>query len=90
VTALADSAREALLNVEKHARARSVVVTVSAQENGIAVTISDDGVGPGADPAHPGGLGLASMSDRLARVGGAATVTRNEDGGTMVRAWVPA
>lgn len=90
VRALADAAREALLNVEKHARAQSVVVTAFAQLNGVAVTISDDGVGLGAGCALPVGLGLTSMSDRLARVGGTATITRNDDGGITVHAWVPA
>jgi signal transduction histidine kinase len=89
VKALADAAREALHNVEKHAQANSVVVTVFAQRGGVAVTISDDGVGLNASRAHPAGLGLASMSDRLARVGGAATIARNEDGGLTVQAWIP-
>lgn len=90
VRALADAAREALLNAEKHARAQSVVVTSFAQRQGVAVTISDDGVGFGAGSTLPVGLGLTSMSDRLARVGGAATIARNEDGGITVQAWVPA
>jgi signal transduction histidine kinase len=90
VKALADAARESLLNAEKHARAQSVVVTAFAQLDGVAVTISDDGIGFDASCPLPVGLGLTSMSDRLARVGGTATITRNDDGGLTVQAWVPA
>ncbi|NBM18563.1 GAF domain-containing protein [Streptomyces sp. GC420] len=89
IKALADATREALLNVEKHARARSVVVSVFTHSGGVCVTIADDGVGlpPGDRP--PGGLGLATMAERLERVGGEAQVGRNEDGGVSVQAWVP-
>jgi signal transduction histidine kinase len=88
---LADAAREALLNVEKYAQAHSVVVTVAAIRGGVALTVSDDGVGLGAGYTRGSGLGLASMSERLARVGGTCTVEPNEDdeAGVTVRAWVP-
>jgi signal transduction histidine kinase len=87
IAALADATREGLLNVEKHAQAQSVVVSLFATGNGVAVTVSDDGVG-----LHGGesGLGLAAVSDRLARVGGSVTVAPNDDGGVTVQAWAPA
>ncbi|MBL7499273.1 GAF domain-containing protein [Frankia sp. CNm7] len=108
---LVDVTREALVNVEKHARASSVVVSVFAMADGVAVAVSDDGLGidpsvaaaaTGAEPATgpdagPGmghgrglGLGLASMTERLGRVGGTLKIEQNEDGGTTVRAWLPA
>src|SRR5262249_29980165 len=40
IRALADAAREALLNVEKHAQASSVVVSVFAVREGVAVSVS--------------------------------------------------
>jgi len=86
VGTLADAAREALLNVEKHARAQSVVVSVFALRDGVAMTVSDDGVGLDSDPACAEGLGLASMS---ARVGGTVTIGRNDDAGVTLQAWVP-
>jgi signal transduction histidine kinase len=89
IRALADAAREALLNVEKHARAQSVVVSVFALRDGVAVTVSDDGVGFTGHGAG-NGLGLPATGDRLARVGGTLTVTRNDDDGVTVQAWVPA
>jgi signal transduction histidine kinase len=89
ITALADATRESLLNVEKHARARSVVASVFATGGGVAVTVSDDGVGlPDNDATEPG-LGLAAVTDGLARVGGGVTISANDDGGVTVNAWVP-
>jgi signal transduction histidine kinase len=90
--ALSDVTREALLNVEKHARAHHVVVTVFAIHDGVAVAVSDDGVGLNADYAHRDGLGLASMSERLGRVGGTLSIGPDEENGdgVTVQAWVPA
>jgi signal transduction histidine kinase len=89
ISALADAAREALLNAEKHAEARSVVVSVFAMRDGLAISVSDDGVGLADDYLGRAGLGLTSMTDRLARVGGSMTIGRNEDGGVTIQAWVP-
>jgi signal transduction histidine kinase len=89
VTALADAARESLLNVEKHANAESVVATVFAAGDRVAVAIADDGVGLPDRAALERGLGLAAISEGLARVGGAMTVSVNDDGGVTVHAWVP-
>lgn len=88
VRALADAGREALLNVEKHAGAESVVITVFTVRDGVAVTVSDDGNGIRAGQRP--GLGLAAATERLARVGGDLTIGPNEDGGVTVQAWVPA
>jgi len=88
--ALADAAREALLNVEKHAKAQSVVVSVSGHRNGAAVTVADDGVGLDEHFDRGDGLGLAVMSERVARVGGTVTLGGNDDNGVTVQVWVPA
>ncbi len=103
--ALVAVVREALVNVERHARATSVVVSVLASDGGVSVAVADDGLGwadaaeadvaPSADtlpPARtsgPGGIGLRASYDRLARLGGALSVVGNDDGGLTVRAWLP-
>jgi signal transduction histidine kinase len=91
IVALADTTREALLNIEKHAHAQHVVVAVFAVRDGVSVTVSDDGVGLTDDYERRDGLGLASMSERIARVGGALSIGPNEDdgNGVTVQAWVP-
>jgi signal transduction histidine kinase len=75
--------------VEKHAEAQSVVVSVFAVRDGVAMTVSDDGVGLGPDPAIADGLGLAAMTEQVARVGGSVTIGRNDDDGVTLQAWVP-
>jgi LuxR family transcriptional regulator, regulator of acetate metabolism len=87
--ALAAAVREALLNVEKHAQASSVLVSVFRTRDGATVAVYDDGVGPPAAGDDRGGLGLAAATDGLGRVGGYLTVGRNDDGGVTVQAWVP-
>jgi signal transduction histidine kinase len=87
--ALLATAREALLNVEKHAHAASVAVSLFRTEGGVTVIIADDGVGFGDGEAGGRGLGLQATVDRLAQVGGKVLVIANEDGGTTVKAWVP-
>jgi signal transduction histidine kinase len=87
IAALADTAREGLLNVEKHAHAESVVVSLFATGDGMAVTVSDDGVGFAGHTDD--GLGLAAVTDRLARIGGRLTIATNDDGGVTLQAWIP-
>jgi signal transduction histidine kinase len=90
ICALADATREALLNVEKHARAQSVVVSLFATREGVGVTVSDDGAGLTQRPLSGVGLGLPATADRLARVGGTLSIAGNDDGGVTLQAWVPA
>jgi signal transduction histidine kinase len=89
VGALAGAVRESLLNVEKHARAGSVVVSIFANCDGIGVSVSDDGVGLSEDAPTRTGLGLVAAAGRLARVGGSFTVGPNDEGGVTVRASLP-
>lgn len=86
--AVTAAVREALVNVEKHADARTVMVTAVASDGGILVAVSDDGRGRGSEgDGH--GMGLAAARDRLEQVGGRLTSFVDEDGGWTVRAWVP-
>jgi signal transduction histidine kinase len=81
--------REALLNVEKHAQANSVLVSVFCANEGVTVAVADDGVGVRSSDSERPGLGLAALADALGRIGGYLTVGGNDDGGVTVRAWVP-
>lgn len=86
--ALIGCLREALLNVEKHADADSVVVTCGAVDGGVALVVADDGNGCFADSAETG-LGLQAVRERLARLGGRLHLIGNDEGGTTLRAWLP-
>ncbi len=87
---LLHATREALLNVEKHAQARSVVVSAYASDGGVSVVIADDGVGPDGRGESGDGLGLMAARERLSRLGGRLQVTAGDEGGCTVRAWIPA
>ncbi|WP_020666793.1 GAF domain-containing sensor histidine kinase [Amycolatopsis nigrescens] len=81
--------REGLLNVEKHAVAFSVVVSLGPSDEGVQVVVADDGAGDAAEEQAGTGMGLRTLSDRAARLGGRVSLVRNEDGGCTLRAWVP-
>ncbi|MBN6037719.1 sensor histidine kinase [Amycolatopsis sp. 195334CR] len=80
--ALVRAVREALVNVERHAGVNEAVLTVEA---GVRVSIRDTGRGfdPDAVPAHRRGI-RGSLVERMAAVGGRATVTSAPGAGTTV------
>jgi LuxR family transcriptional regulator, regulator of acetate metabolism len=87
---LVGAVREGLLNVEKHAGAGTVVVSVGEVEGGTQVAVADDGVVPGepADGAGPG-FGLRMLVERAARLGGRVSLVHDEDGGSTLRVMLP-
>lgn len=83
--------REALTNVEKHARARAVSVELTRGADGsFSVAVEDDGVGiaTGTSPAQHFGLDI--MRDRAHLLGGTIEIGRRISGGTRVWLQVPA
>jgi signal transduction histidine kinase len=82
-------AQEALHNIVKHARASTVVLRLSREEYGILLEVRDNG--RGFDPAgrFPGHLGLRSMQERAARVGGTLAIESTAGQGTSIRVWIP-
>jgi signal transduction histidine kinase len=82
--------REALMNVAKHAQATKTDVSVDVGSEAVTLVVSDDGVGiPKPSFGHSGGLGVRNIGDRAARLGGHATFSAGELGGTEVRWTVP-
>lgn len=81
------SVRELLLNVMKHAAARSVTITVARVRNRIEITVADDGVGidAAAIVRHGGprrGFGLFSIEEQLRAIGGDIVVDTTPGRGT--------
>jgi signal transduction histidine kinase len=93
--ALITAVREGLHNVEKHAAATSVILTVHFTGSEVSVIIQDDGVGltPHFElrpyPAGSTGWGLVGLSQRIEGMGGRLVILTNEDGGLTLRASVP-
>jgi signal transduction histidine kinase len=83
---------EALANVERHAQAGQVLVTLDGGQGALALTVEDDGRGLGTlERSGPGDghFGLALMRERAASVGGRLAVGPGAAGGTRVRLEVP-
>lgn len=83
-------AAEALNNVVRHARATRAEVRVRVTAEALDLTVEDDGTGFGRGAAHRG-VGLSSMSERAAEIGGRCTVESfvHQGRGTRVRAVLP-
>lgn len=79
-------AQEALTNVVHHARARTCVVRISSAD-GMKLEVADDGVGVPEEFAT--GVGLLSMRERAAELGGTCTVQSGPEGGTQVLVQLP-
>jgi signal transduction histidine kinase len=85
-------AQEALHNIVKHARASAVTLRLCAptlQAPVLALDIRDDGVGFDPAGAFPGHLGLRSMRERAARLGGTLTIDSARGHGTHIQVRVP-
>jgi PAS domain S-box-containing protein len=83
-------AQEALNNSLKHAIARSVVVRLRGEEECVTLEVTDDGRGSALLAADvQGGLGLTSMRERAAQLGGTLTIESTPGRGTRVVVEVP-
>jgi PAS domain S-box-containing protein len=83
-------AKEALVNVAKHARASAVDVVADAHAGGLRVRVHDDGIGVGElTSSPPGHRGVSGMRDRATLAGGWCTVGGDATGGTTVTLWLP-
>jgi PAS domain S-box-containing protein len=88
------SVQELLVNVAKHARARTVDITLDRRDDVLRLEVADDGIG--ATPARaprtgrsPGGFGLFSIRERLEHLGGSFTIDSQPGKGTRAQLRVP-
>lgn len=83
-------AQEALANVERHAQASRVGVTLSFMEASITLDVRDDGVGfDHSTQTHRESYGLAAMSQRIEHLHGELHVESAPGDGTAVSASLP-
>lgn len=83
-------AQEALVNAQRHADAREVVVTLTVEEDTLRLEVRDDGCGflPG-ERRRSGGLGLLSIEERALALGGRLSVSSRPGVGTTIRLEYP-
>jgi two-component system sensor histidine kinase UhpB len=81
-------AQEALNNIAKHAKARSVLLRLVERDSQLQLQVVDDGVG--FDPSvRAGGSGLSGMRERLQLFRGRVELHSAPGNGTRLRAVVP-
>ncbi len=83
--------QEALTNIAKHAQAQHIMLRLDVRNGMALLEVGDDGVGLGAAP-HSGSLrfGVRGMRERVEALGGTLTLGPRTEGGTVVRARIPA
>jgi signal transduction histidine kinase len=82
-------AQEALDNAVKLARASRSDLGLACEAPGITLEISDDGAGFDPDGDFSGHLGLKSMRECAARLGGTLRVESASGEGTTIRVQIP-
>ncbi|GAB3055374.1 hypothetical protein GCM10027053_15250 [Intrasporangium mesophilum] len=80
---------EALNNAVKHAEARRIEVAVLSTDDGLTVTIADDGIGFDTARPHPGHLGQSTMAERATAIGAAISVESAPDAGCTITVTLP-
>lgn len=84
-TVLAMTLREAVTNIQRHARARSASATFAVVGNAIVLRVVDDGRGGTLVP----GNGLCGMRERIEALGGSLRIEPASGGGTALEAGLP-
>jgi signal transduction histidine kinase len=86
-------AAEALRNVERHARATRVAVTLQRTAAGVELAVADDGTGFTPEErrrrAEDGHVGLSLLEELAAGSGGALAIRSAPGGGTTVALELP-
>jgi signal transduction histidine kinase len=83
-------AREALANVERHAAATSVTLTLEQECDSVRLQVVDNGLGiTPADLRRPKHYGVVGMRERMQVVDGTLSIGCGASGGTVVEARMP-
>ena len=80
-------AQEAIRNVQKHAQAKHVVVTLHRELGKVILAVKDDGIG--FRPQDSQGLGLRGIKERVDVTGGRMEIVSSPGRGALVSAEVP-
>ncbi|MEH7415374.1 ATP-binding protein [Neobacillus drentensis] len=87
---------EAIVNVLRHAKAKTCTITLAIknqQERGLVITIEDDGIGISPIRNYKKnsgiGIGIGSMKERAAELGGQFRLKPNIQGGTVITVFLP-
>ncbi len=79
--------QESLTNVVRHSRARRVTVQLGPRDDGVRLSLTDDGTGTA--PGHREGSGIRGMRERALMIGAAFRLGAGESSGTRVVLDIP-
>jgi PAS domain S-box-containing protein len=82
-------AREAIINANKHAQARKVVVRLERVRQDMVLRVIDDGIGFPKELKPQQGLGYHIMKYRTQLMGGRLEIDSPQTGGTRLSCYVP-
>jgi signal transduction histidine kinase len=89
-TGLYGIVQEALNNVLKHSTATRVAVRLGADDEGLLLEVIDNGQGfELGSVGDQGGMGLASMQERVEKLAGSLQIVSKPGQGTSVKVAVP-
>jgi len=81
--------KEAVTNIVKHSQATTCHVSITQNDNEVAIKVSDDGVGIASEDIFDKGNGLLGMKERLEFVNGNLEVLSENGNGTTVIIKIP-
>ena len=81
-------AQESLANIARHSQAQTVGFNLEYKPDVVEMTIFDDGIGFDLGQ-KPSGIGLRSMQERIAMVGGIIEINSTPNKGTRIFVQVP-
>ena len=81
-------AREAVINANKHAQAREIVIKLEQTRQGMVMRVTDDGLGFPVEPKLKHGLGHHIMKYRAQMIGGRLEIDSPKRGGTCVSCYL--
>jgi PAS domain S-box-containing protein len=82
-------AREAVINGNKHAQAREILIKLERSQRGTVLHVTDDGVGLSSESKLKQGLGFHIMNYRTQLIGGRLKIYSPKKGGTRVSCYLP-
>ena len=82
-------AREAVINANKHAQAREIILRLQRSRGEMVLHVIDDGVGLSDERKLKQGLGLHIMNYRAQLAGGRLKIDSPQNGGTRVSCYLP-
>lgn len=80
--------QEALTNIERHANAKQIGLTLEQKAKQVGLTLEDDGQGFSPD-AKTDGIGLTNLRERVELIGGDFTVESTFQQGTRIKVALP-